>query len=164
MSIILSLASTCSAILLRMKLLDVPHHLQDLGSKDCGPITSLMVLDYYHVPSSVSEVLRRVPRTSGGGTSIFDNANMLRDYGLEVEAITAQPLLFNGDFIRSKPSPEQIRKQAASVDKANPGHRTLISLLEYMDKGGALTLAIPSEQQIIDAINPDLGLNVAFES
>lgn len=83
-----------------MKVLDIPLHLQTKGSEDCGPTGSLMILDYFGITSDSAEVLSKVPRCNFG-TSSFDNANTLMDYGLNVELVTAFRL-----FTRAKNSVE----------------------------------------------------------
>lgn len=135
--------------------LDIPLHLQDSGSEDCGPIGTLMILDYFGKTSDRAEVLAKVPRCNFG-TSSFDNAQVLLDYGLKVELITAQPKLFDGDFIRSKPSVEAIleRLEQKKVSEKDEERKKIIgSLMKFMDKGGKLNLEIINKDLVIDSLN-----------
>lgn len=135
--------------------LDIPLHLQKLHSEDCGPTCTLMVLDYFGITSDANEVLQKVPRCNFG-TSTFDNAVVLLDYGLKVEMVMAQPLLFDGDFIRSKPSKQKIIARIKKVhdEETDQGKKDILTgLLTFINAGGTLTLAIPTKSIIETALD-----------
>ncbi len=138
-----------------MVALNIPLHLQKLGSEDCGPISSLMILDYFGITSDPEEVIAKVPRHSFG-TSSFDNATTMIDYGLKVHMITAQPLLFDGDFIRSNPTRHQITsrvEEAMRKEKDQGKKDTLNGLIVFIEAGGSLSLEYPSKESIVTALN-----------
>ncbi len=140
-----------------MKSLEVPLHLQPEQSEDCGPTSTLMVLDYYGLSSNLEEVTGRLPKTYYG-TTVFDNANLLLSYGLDVEMVTAHPELFDGDFIRSHPSDSEVIDRISEVQTSEErpeGKEFLTSLLGFVAASGTLTLEVPSRSTIERAINEE---------
>lgn len=138
-----------------MKILDLPLHLQAEGSEDCGPTSSLMILDYFGITSDSSEVISRVPRCNFG-TSSFDNANTMMDYGLKVELVTAHPKIFDGEFLKSNPNKEEILKQvdrAIGKEKDDERKDILRSLKKFVRRDGKLNLSIPTKQIIENSID-----------
>lgn len=133
----------------------VPLYLQKLGSEDCGPIATLMILGYFDKTSDVKEVLTKVPR-SYFGTTTFDNATVLLDYGLKVDLVTRNPLIFDGDFIRSKPSGKEVKQRINEVtkkEKKSERKEILEGLLTFINKENSkLKLDIPSKDIIIEAL------------
>lgn len=139
-----------------MKSYSVPIHLQADGSTDCGPVSSTMILDFFGITSDKEKIISEVPTCEPSGTTAFDNANVLRKYGLDVEMVLAQPLLFEGSFIRSNPSVASIKKQIADRLAAEDslGKKQIIkSLVSYLEGGGKLTLAKPTESVIRQALD-----------
>lgn len=138
-----------------MKVLDIPLHLQAEGSVDCGPTGSLMILDYFGVTNNAAEVIAKVPKCNFG-TSSFDNALTLMDYGLEVEMVLAQPQLFDGNFIREKPSNQAILQQIETVkdkEKDREKQDIIASFATYLQKKGKVRLVIPTKEIIIAALD-----------
>jgi|GEM_PF-2219394 len=134
--------------------LSIPLHLQTEGSEDCGPTSTLMILDYFGITSDAQEVIAKVPRCNFG-TSTFDNALTMMDYGLSVELVMAQPDIFDGEFIRSKPEKAAVIarvKQVIEKEKDQERQDILRSLITYVERGGKLTLAIPSKEIIQQAV------------
>ncbi len=134
---------------------DVPLHIQGPDSEDCGPVSAAMILDFFHVTDNQEEVIAKVPKSYFGTTS-FDNAVVLIEYGLEVTVVTANPLVFDGDFLHSNPTPEAIRKKVvvAKDNERDKGKRaTIESLLRYIDKGGGLVTEIPNANHITQALD-----------
>jgi ABC-type bacteriocin/lantibiotic exporter with double-glycine peptidase domain len=135
--------------------LNIPLRLQDDDSTDCGPIASLMILHYFGITADATEVLKKVPRAYWG-TSSYDNGSLLLDYGLSVEAITAHPEIFDGDFIKSAPDAKMIRSRIETVlekQDSKDKYAILSSLLNFIDKNGVLNLAIPSKKHIVTALD-----------
>lgn len=138
-----------------MKALKVNLHLQDEASEDCGPISSLMILDYFNITDSREEVLAKIPRCDFG-TSAFDNAQVLKNYGLNVEIITAHPKVFDGDFLSKEPSTEQILDRIEDIkqkEKSVNSRQILEGLKKFIKDDGKLTLAIPVEESIKQALD-----------
>jgi len=134
---------------------DVPLHIQDKDSEDCGPVSTAMILDYFGATSDQAEVIERVPRLYEG-TSAFDNGLAMLEYGLDVEAITANPLVFDGDFRQLEPDDAAIRQQIETTRKNEKEEKHAVildGLLSFLDKGGKLTIEIPTAQHIINAID-----------
>ncbi len=138
-----------------MKVLDIPLHLQAVGSEDCGPTSSLMILDYFGITSDSAEVISKVPRCNFG-TSSFDNANVLIDYGLKVEMVTAHPKIFDGNFIQTDPTHGEILEQIDKVsrkEKDKEKKEILNSLHKFVKRGGKLNISIPTIKIIKHSID-----------
>ena len=131
------------------------QHLQDDGSTDCGPIGTLMILDYFGVTSDRKQVLKRVQRSTFG-TSTFANALAMHEYGLDTTLITAQPKIFDGDFIHSKPSNKEILQKVLDTqrdEKDADKRHNLGMLADYLKAKADFELAIPTKQMIINALD-----------
>lgn len=131
------------------------QYFQDDGSEDCGPISSLMILDYFGITSDRKEVLKKVQR-SNFGTSTFANALTLMEYGLDTELVTIQPKIFVGEFIKSRPSMAQIIKKVSeckSIEKIRDKKSNLSMFIDYLRSGGKFRLAIPTKQMIKTALD-----------
>lgn len=138
-----------------MKQYDIPLHTQADGSEDCGPVSATMILDFFGITSDEEEVIKKVPR-SYLGTSSFEVAVVLMSYGLRVRAITANPLIFDGDFIRSVPDSGQIHrkvKEAYDKEKNKDKKSTAKSVLRYLDKRGEIIVKIPAASDITGALD-----------
>jgi hypothetical protein len=132
----------------------VPQYLQDDGSEDCGPIATLMILDFFGVTSDKNEVLQKVQR-SEFGTSTFANALVFEEYGLDTTLVTIQPKMFYGEFINSKPTRQQIIERVKAQnkeEKIKDKKENLGILLDYLKGEGGFGLAIPTKQLIVDAL------------
>lgn len=134
---------------------NLAQHLQDDESTDCGPISTLMILNYFGITSDRQLVLKKVQRSTFG-TSSFANALVMQEYGLDTTLITIQPKIFDGDFIHSKPSDKSILKKVLGTqrnEKDKDKKHNLGMLASYLEKGGHFKLAIPTKQIIIDALS-----------
>lgn len=138
-----------------MKAYDVPAHLQDDGSEDCGPASTTMVLDFFGITADQEAVIKKVPRCNYG-TDAFGNALVMQNYGLSVEVITANPLIFDGDFLRMGSTKSDIRHRIVGVrDIENDTDRKAIldRFVDAVDSNIGLITKIPTAQMIIDALN-----------
>ncbi len=123
-----------------MKAYNVPPHFQDEGSEDCGPVATTMVLDFFGVTSNQEEVVKKVPRCNEG-TDTFGNGQVLMDYGLSIDVITANPLLFDGDFLRSNPTKKELHlriNQVKSKEKDKDRQAILGRFIALIDNGAKL--------------------------
>jgi len=143
------------------KLLKVPLHFQADGSVDCGPTCVQMMLDYYGIKRTLPDLAAHL-NYSKMGTSSFDNGTLFLSEGFSVTAVTANPLLFPADEIRSLSDHASLLLRLNQIEQKRPQWAdNFATLRRYIEKGGVMKLEIPAFRHIktsIDAGNPLLAL------
>ncbi len=140
---------------MRVKIINVPLRLQEVGTLDCGPVCAQMVLEYFGITQDFQSLKDKLLYNEVG-TTIYDNGSLLLDLGLKVTAITAQPRLFSPEVIESITSKDllnevidkKIEKVTTTRDKDN-----LETFKKFLNKGGGVKLEIPSFSHIKEAID-----------
>jgi hypothetical protein len=139
------------------KALKVKRFLQKKGSKDCGPVVTQSILDFYGIKKSLMQLSGKL-KYEEVGTSLYDNGNLLLDSGLAVTAITANPILFSFDDRARINDRTSILRHLTALLAHTPKklkHKRLgIKLCkEFLDNGGKMKLEIPTFGHIRKAID-----------
>jgi hypothetical protein len=144
-----------------MKKLDVPLVLQAADSKDCGPACVEMILRYFGMEGDIQKLASQLEYFEVG-TSAYDNGRLLLDAGLNVEAITRQPLLFSPDTTQKITSGAEIAAILQNNEKRLGKYKSGVDkIITFLDKGGTMRIEIPDIKHIREAIdqsNPIIAL------
>ena len=136
-----------------MKYIEIDTFFQNEGSSDCGPICMQMILSHFGIIKEEEEIKKHITYVSGG-TYIYDNAMIALRKGLNVELVTANPLLFKLEDISELDSEEKVRRHIIKYKSSHQKDVHALELFEdYMSQGGEVSLEIPSIQHIKKAID-----------
>lgn len=138
-----------------MKKLDVPLILQEKGSVDCGATCVQMVLAYYGKHKTLQQLQSKL-NYSKVGTSIYDNGCLLLQEGFHTTVVTAQPLLFPPEMLRSLKTDNDTLLYIQSELKRKRAQKKILKTFEtYLLEGGQVTLQIPTFRHLKEAIDQD---------
>lgn len=144
-----------------MKKFDVPLILQEKGSVDCGPTCVQMVMAYYGKYKTLRQLRSRLTY-SHVGTSIYDNGSLLLREGFQTTVVTAQPLLFPPEILRTLETDNDTLHYIQAELKRKRAQKKILKTFEtYLQERGHVTLQIPSFRHIKEAIdrnNPVIAL------
>ncbi|MBI4087104.1 hypothetical protein HY416_03970 [Candidatus Kaiserbacteria bacterium] len=144
-----------------MRKLVVPLYLQAPKSVDCGPVCVRMVLSYFGIRRSLAFLQKKL-HYDKTGTSSYDNGALLLDEGLRVTAVTANPMLFPPDIVRSLKNKKHLQELITKKSKTTPKYKKCLKTLEkFLEKGGNLIIEIPNAKHVraaIDAKRPIIAL------
>jgi len=134
--------------------LNVPLIKQKEGSEDCGLACLSMLLKYYNIQKSVSELKKHIKVYKGIGTYVPQLGKYLIENGFDVEIITMNPYLFTKKF-GNKSQEDLITyfKSLSSKNKKENFKKGLGFFEEFIESGGKLTVKIPTVEDIKDEIS-----------
>lgn len=133
--------------------LEVPLVRQGKSSLDCGIACLSMVLKYYGIEKSISDLKKDIKVYEGIGTYAPQIGKYLIDNGFEIEIITMNPFLFTRKF-KEKSRDELISylKERQKIEKEKRFKEPLNFFIEFMDSGGKITLKVPDVLDIKEEI------------
>lgn len=140
-----------------MKKLDIPLFQQEIGSLDCGPTCTQMILSYYGIERSLADLQKNLTYDEMG-TTIYDNGILMLTEGLKTLAITAQPLLFSPDTTPLLKNEKDIirlleGKGQEDLESMNKNKWIIKSMKNYLTRGGKLQIKIPVFEHLKNAID-----------
>jgi hypothetical protein len=136
-----------------MKKIDIKVFFQKNKSEDCGPVCTQMVLHHFGIVRKLKEI------TSGmsyvpGGTYMFDNGLSSLKEGLNVELITANPLLFSQEVRNDLKNKDSLTLFLKRMEKKNTKLEKPLSLFrDFIANGGKTKIEIPTFKHIYKALD-----------
>ncbi len=135
------------------KTLDVPLFTQDKDSMDCVIASVRMILKYYGVDKTVDDIKRDVYVDPKEGVIMPQVGSYFLDNGFDAEIITMNPMIIARKS-RDKTQTELMEhfRQIAPTAETAIGKKAIEYFVEFMEKGGIVTIRIPSIKDITDEI------------
>ncbi len=132
--------------------LKVPLIRQVRKSVDCGPACLSMILRFYGIKESVSEIANELQIYKSGTYSPQLGSYLIKK-GFSVKMITQHPGLFN---LKSRTlSQVQIKKHLIRLSRNKKNKKDKISLrylIDFMNDGGKICVEIPRGSNIVSEI------------
>jgi len=128
--------------------LNVPLKQQDKGSKDCGLVSLLMVLEYFGIQKTFLDIKKEII-VDDVGTYAPQMGTFLVNNGFKVNVITQHPGLFTISD-RDKNQKEILihLNNLLKFEKDKQNKKVLKYFVEFMNDGGEITIKIPDENDI----------------
>jgi hypothetical protein len=129
--------------------LDVPLIRQKKDSVDCGLAGLSMLMKYYGIDKSISELKKSIKTYEGIGTYAPQLGKYLIENGFKVEIVTMNPYLFTKKF-KNKPKKELIKyfEEFYKKNKKESFKEPSRFFKEFLEAGGKLNLRIPDIDDI----------------
>jgi hypothetical protein len=144
-----------------MKKIDIEVFFQKNKSQDCGPVCVQMVLNHFGYFKKLTEIIAGMSYQPGG-TYIYDNGLVALKEGLQVELVTANPLLFTQENRKEMKKKGALITHLKKIEKKKPKHSVPLSLFRsFIDNAGKATIEIPELEHIRKALDKDK-LVIAF--
>ncbi len=138
--------------------LNVPLKQQEKKSRDCGLMSLLMVLEYFGIKKEFTDIQKEIAVDSVG-TYAPQMGSFLIKNGFEVTLITQHPGLFTiSDRGKSQRLILVHIKNLLKIEKNKQNRKVLKYFIEFLNKGGKITIKIPDKEDIEGGIKNDFPL------
>ncbi len=136
-----------------MKKIDIEVFFQTNKTQDCGPVCTQMVLNHFGKGKKLEEIKTKVNYVLGG-TYIYDNGLVILNEGLNVELITANPLLFKQEDRAVLKNEKSILKHITAIKRKKNAKKEALGIFQdFIKHGGKVKVEIPSLDHINKAID-----------
>jgi len=137
--------------------LDVPIHKQKSKDMACGFICLQMVLDFYGKKLTYKEIIKLAKLDPWIGCWWSQMASVALDLGFKAELINYNlSNIYDDDIakLRGKKLIERLKAQRRKIDKTY--HPEIKYDIEMINKGGKLTLRIPTKEDLINWLKKEI--------
>lgn len=133
--------------------LTIPHFKQAKGSPDCGPACVQMILSYYKVNKTLSEIKESLT-VKKTGTSAYQIGLYFLQQGFRATITTQNPYIFSiADREVSQRTMLTRLKKLSSDPVLKKQKEQILHLIAFMRAGGYIKVAVPNHEHIKESID-----------